>query len=369
MKFARGIWIEIDLQAVSHNLNFIKKFLKKNTKFMGVVKSDAYGHGIKEIARKLIERKVDYLGVASLEEGVIIREIDKNIPVLILGYTHPKFIKEVIRHNLTQTVWSKEMAEVLDREAKSQNKKVKIHLKIDTGMGRLGILPEEILSFLKEILGFSNLEIEGIFTHFSSADSDKDYTEYQFRRFLDVLKEIEKNKIFIPLKHCANSAATLKYPHMHLDMVRCGILLYGLSPIEEKFDILPSLSLKTSLISIKEVPANSYISYGRNYLTKKKTKIGVIPVGYADGFFRSLSNKAEVIIRERKAKVIGTICMDFSIINLEKISEAEVGDEVVVIGKQGNKEITAEEIAKKIGTINYEIVCALSKRIPRIYKN
>jgi alanine racemase len=335
---------------------------------MAVVKSDAYGHGIKEVAKNLIEKKIDYLGVVSLEEGIIIREIDRKIPVLILGYTPPKFLKDVIKNNLSQTIWSRELASLLNREARRQNKKVKVHLKIDTGMGRFGIFPEEVLNFLKEISAFSNLEIEGIFTHFSSADFDKEYTEYQFNKFLNILKELEENKIFIKIKHCANSAATLKYPEMHLQMVRCGILFYGLSPVSQKLDIKPVLSLKTKIVAIKELPPNYYVSYGNTYLTKKKTKIGIIPLGYSDGFFRLLSNKAEAIVKGKRVKLIGTICMDFSILELENIPDVKIGEEVVIIGRQKNEEITATEIAEKIGTINYEVVCAIGKKIPRIYK-
>lgn len=367
MNFSRPVWAEIDLKAISYNFNFIKKLLNKKTKFMAVIKADAYGHGIEEVAKTLLKENVDYLGVASLDEGIIIRKIDKKIPVLILGYTLPRFAEEIVKFNFTQTVWTKESTNVLNNVAKKQNKKVKIHIKIDTGMGRLGILPEESLKFIKEIYNFSNIEIEGIFTHFSSADFDKDYTEYQFSRFLDVLEKLKENKIFIPLKHCANSAATLKYPEMHLDMVRCGILIYGLLPNGKKINVKPALSLKTNLISVREIPPNSYISYGKTYITAEKTKVGVVPVGYADGLFRLLSNQGEVIIKGKRVPIIGTICMDFSIVNLNSIPTAKISDEVVIIGKDRREEITADEIAKKIGTINYEVVCAINKRIPRIY--
>lgn len=370
-ELSRPTWVEVNLKAVDHNLKEVRRLVGNKTKIMAIVKADGYGHGAVEIARRVVKAGVDYLGVASLEEGKELREAKIKSPILILGYTFPSRIVEVVKYSLTQTVYDLDLIRALDRAAGKLNKKAKVHIKVDTGMGRLGVLPKGVADLISKLSSLSNLKMEGIFTHFSSADEDEEYTLEQLAMFNEVVKNLERRGISFPLKHTANSAAIIRFPQTHFNLVRPGIMLYGLSPFEEqsligeKVSLKPALSLKTKVISVKELPAGSSISYGRTYKTKKRTSLAVIPLGYADGFSRLLSNCGEALVRGRRVPIRGRVCMDFSVI---EVSESiKVGEEVVLIGKQGKEEIKVEEIAKKMKTINYEVVCLIGKRVPRIY--
>ncbi|NLI89247.1 MAG: alanine racemase [Epulopiscium sp.] len=364
---------EIEKDAITHNYRQIKKHIASYTKIMAIVKADAYGHGAIEIAKLLQDEEVDYLAVAIAEEGAQLREAGITRPILVLGYTPATDIRLLIDNDLTQTIFSYEMAKYISYEASKLKKRVKIHIKVDTGMGRIGFLPhptsiEEILKINK----LPNIEIEGIYTHFSSADEeDQTYTKKQNSIFHGFLKELNQVGIDIPLIHAANSAAIIMNENTHFDMVRLGISLYGHYPSEAtglySMGLVPAMSLKTQVVHVKELPKNQEIGYNRKYTTNKKTKVATIPIGYADGYSRGLSNKGGVLIRGEYAPIIGNICMDQFMVDVSHINYVAVGDEVVVFGKQKDKEISVEEIAKILNTINYEIVCMVGKRIPRIY--
>jgi len=370
-ELSRPTWVEVNLKAVDHNLKEVRRLVGNKTKIMAIVKADGYGHGAIEIAKRVVKAGVDYLGVASLKEGKELRSAKIRLPILILGYTFPSRIEEVVKYSLTQTVYDLDLIRALDRAAQKLNKKAKVHIKVDTGMGRLGVLPKRVADLVGSLSSLSNLKMEGMFTHFSSADEDEEYTLEQLAKFNKVIKSLERRGVSFPLKHTANSAAIIRFPQTHFNLVRAGIMLYGLSPFEKqsligkKVSLKPALSLKTKVISVKELPAGSSVSYGRTYKTKKRAKLAVIPLGYADGFSRLLSNCGEALVRGRRVPIRGRVCMDFSII--EASESIKVGEEVVLIGKQGKEEIKVEEIAKKMKTINYEVVCLIGRRVPRIY--
>lgn len=366
INLSRPTWAEVNLKAVKHNLQQIKKIIHPTTKIMAVVKADAYGHGAVRISQTLLENKVDYLAVAGWSEAKELRNINIKSKILILGYTPGDFICDVADNFITQTIYD---IDILGEYIKKlKNKKLKIHLKIDTGMNRLGISPQETLNTVKNILKIKNIELEGIFTHFSSADSDKKYTMYQFLKFKNIIHQLNCERIEIPLLHCCNSAATIRFPQMHLNMVRPGIAIYGMLPFAtKKINLIPAMSLKSKIISLKEVGKGEKISYNGTFITQRKSKIATMPIGYADGYSRRLSNCGEILIRGRKIKIVGNVCMDFIMIDVSNIKDVNIGDEVILIGTSNNKKITADDIAKKINTINYEITCLVGKRIPKIY--
>jgi alanine racemase len=365
---------EIDLGAIAYNMQEIKRNVSEQTKVMGMVKADAYGHGDIEVAKVLIENGAEQLGVAIWDEGKDLRKQGIDVPILVLGYTSPNHADDLIQYNLIQTVFTYEMAEVLSAAAGRKNKKAKIHIKVDSGMGRIGFRPDEqSIQVIEKIYQLPNITIEGIFTHFAVADEkDPTFTYHQFQLFLDFIQKLEKKEIHIPIKHASNSAGIINFEQMHLNLVRPGVILYGLYPSDEvqkhKMDLLPAMTLKAQVVFIKEVEKDATISYGRTFTTTRKSRIATISVGYADGYSRRLSNKGEVLVKGKRAPVAGTICMDQFMIDISDIPEVEVGEEVVLLGRQQNERITAEEIARKIGTINYEVICMVGKRIPRVYK-
>jgi len=313
------------------------------------------------------------LAVARLEEGIFLRKAGITVPILVLGLTLKQQAELLVSYSITPAVSECEMIEKLSEEAFKEGKIVKVHLKVDTGMGRIGIFPNRVLDFVKKIKALKNIEIEGVFTHFSVADEkDKTYTEIQFKKFMEVLNILEKEGIEIPIKHVGNSATLLDLPHMWLDLIRPGISIYGLYPskeVQKIIKLIPAHSFKTRIVFLKELPAGECISYGRTYKTKKKrTVVASLPVGYADGYNRHLSNQGEVLVRGRRFPVIGRICMDQTMIDVTNLPQVEIGDEVVLWGRQGQEEITVEEIAEKIGTINYEIVhMPDKKRVPKLF--
>lgn len=364
---------QIDVNAIIHNYRQIRNSLPSYVKVMSIVKADGYGHGAAEVAQILQKADVDYFAVAIAAEGAELRQAGVKTPILVLGYTPASDIAILIENDLTQTIFSYEMAKYISYEASKLGKRIKIHIKIDTGMGRIGFLPhptsiEEIMDINK----LPNIEIEGVFTHFASADEeDKTYTKEQSSIFHGFLKELQEVGIDFPIIHAANSAGIIMHKSTHLNMVRLGIALYGHYPSEESANynlgLIPAMSLKTQVVHIKEVPKGQTIGYNRTYTTSKKTKIATIPIGYADGYARGLSNKGRVLIRGEYAPVVGNICMDQFMVDVTHINYVDVGDEVVIFGRQKDKELPVEEIASLLGTINYEIICMIGKRIPRIY--
>lgn len=367
-------WAEINLDSIAHNIREIRRITNKNAEIMGVVKADAYGHGVMEVTKTLLNNGATRLAVSMLDEAIQLRRNGIKVPILILGYTDPIRATEIIENDVTQSVFSHELAQALSDEAVKQGKKVKIHIKIDTGMSRIGFLPGySAVKNVIEINHLPNIIIEGLFTHFATADEkDREYTLSQFERFMSICSELQRIGIHIPVKHCANSAGIIEYPEMHLDMVRPGIILYGMYPSEDvdktKIDLKPAMTLKANVILVKEVEKNTSISYGRIFTTEANSRIATIPIGYADGYSRMLSNKGKVLIHGRYAPVVGKICMDQCMVDVTNLNHnVEVGDEVVLIGAQGDNLITVEGVAQSIGMINYELVCIVGKRIPRAF--
>lgn len=372
-------WIEVSQSAIANNISELRKNMSPKTKFMGVVKANAYGHGALEIARLLKKQNVDFLGVSSAKEALELREI--GLPILILGYTKIEFLEKVVLFDFRQTVFDLNFANQLNKIAKSQNKIAKVHIKIDTGMSRLGFsyfpdlheFKEKNQKIIKDILKISelpNLEIEGIFTHFSSSDTDKKYTQDQFNRFQDLISELEKLGLEIPIKHACNSSATILYPEMHMDMVRCGIAMYGHynSETETKIvNLIPAMSLKTRIVNIFDVPAGTKISYCGTYETLNPTKIATIAIGYADGYPRGLSNIGRVMVNSQIANIIGNICMDQCMIDVTNVNNIAVEDPVLLFGTSNGKKIAVEDLAKKMSTISYEILCGINKRVIKTY--
>jgi len=367
-------WAEVDLDAIAHNVREIRRITNKKSEIMGVVKADAYGHGVMEVVRTILENGATCLAVSMLDEAIQLRKNGIDVPILILSYTDPVRVAEIIEYRVTQAVFSHDLAKALSDEAVRQKKNVKIHIKIDTGMTRVGFMPG--YSAIKNVVEISKLPrliVEGLFTHFASADEkDKSYTYMQFERFMGICSELNRIGVYIPIKHVANSAAIIEFPEMHLNMVRPGIIQYGMYPSDEvdsnKIDLKPAMTLKANVILIKEVEKNTSISYGRVFTTNRESKIATIPIGYADGYTRLLTGKGQVLINGEMAPVVGKICMDQCMVDVTDLKgDVSVGDEVVLFGMQGDKEIRVEDIARRIGTINYEIVCIIGKRLPRVY--
>lgn len=365
----RPVWTEIDLLAIDYNVRKIRSLLSINTRLCAVVKADAYGHGAVPVAQAVLEAGADQLAVAILSEGIELRRAGITAPILILGYTPSNQASLVVTSGLTQTVFSWQMAKALSDEATLAGQNVKVHLKIDTGMGRIGILPKDAADFATSVTALPNLEIEGVYTHFATADShNKTFCREQFACFQEALAAIAERGIHVPIRHCANSAATIDIPEMHLDMVRAGIVLYGLLPsneIEKKIELLPAMKLKAQVAYVKELPPGTPISYGATYITDSPRRIATLPVGYADGWSRLLSNKGKVIIQGRPAPLVGRICMDQCMADVTDIPNVLIDDEVLLFG---GKELPVEEVAQQLGTINYEVVCMVGKRVPRFYR-
>ena len=373
-EITRPVWVEVDLNNLRFNFKQIKKFVKKSSILCPVVKANAYGHGVKEVCRVLTQEGAERFAVALPEEGKEIRENGFKQPIHVLGEVTSKQIPMIMEYDLIPTVCKMETVNKIQQYAKDNNLIKKIHIKIDTGMGRIGVLSNKAVKFILDVNKIDNINIEGLITHFATADEkNKEYTKKQWTKFKKIIDELNSYKLNIPIKHAANSAAILNYPTKYqLDMVRPGIIIYGLYPSpllkNNKIQIKPVLKWKAKIIYLKTVSAGCSVSYGANFITNKETKIATIPLGYADGFSRSFSNKGEVLIKGKRAPVIGTVCMDQFMVDVSGIENVDTGDEVVLIGSQGNKEITADELAQKINTINYEIVCGISERIPRFFK-
>ena len=360
----------VDLDAIAHNFREVVRCVD-GRKILAVVKAEAYGHGAIIISRRLLALGADMLGVALVEEGLALREAGITAPILVIGPLLKDQAEAVTVAGLTPVVFDISMAQALSRSAKKHGVKVNLHVKIDTGMGRIGISPEAAPDFIRELSSCGNIVVEGLMTHFADADlCDKQFASKQIGRFEALLKNLNALGIRIPVRHAANSAAVLDYHQALLTMVRPGLMLYGYSPLEEHttgVDLWPALSLVTRVTFVKKVQVDTPISYGRTFITKKDSVIATLPIGYADGYSRSLSNKGEAIVRGRRVPVVGRVCMDMCMLDVTDVPGVQEGDEVVLIGKQGSEHITADDIADITGTIAYEVLCGISDRVPRIY--
>jgi alanine racemase len=364
---------EIDLGALRHNLAEIRRRVGPGRKIMGVVKANAYGHGLVEVARELTRGGCEYLGVAYLAEAVRLRAEGVKTPVLAMAGVLGDQVREFLEHDIDISVASVEIGRRVSEESTKLGKKAKVHLKVDTGMGRLGVQSAHAVAFAEQVAALPGVEIVGLFSHFATADDpDPAFAREQLGRFHDLADQLAQRGFAIPLKHMANSAATMRFPDALFDMVRPGIALYGYLPHEEletDLTLRPVLALKSRIVYLKEVPPGTSISYGRKYTTAAQARIATIPIGYADGFSRSLTNRAELLVGGKRFRVAGTVCMDQIMIDAGMGDALRVGDEVVLIGASGAESITAWDLAKLQGTIPYEILTAITARVPRVFLN
>jgi alanine racemase len=364
-------WAEIDLDAIAHNTRELKRLIGGKTELMAVVKANAYGYGAVPVAEAALENGASRLAVNRVVEGVQLRQAGIMAPVFIMGYTLPVQAETIVRWDLTPTVNTLEQARALSTVASHQGKVLPIHVKVDTGLGRFGLLPEEVVDFIRAVSELAGLFLEGIYTHFAMADaSDKAYTFRQFEIYLEVVKRVEEAGFTFPIKHVAGSAAALDLPEMHLDVVRCGIALYGLRPSNEVEPIIPlqpAMFLKSRVARVRTLPAGSCISYGCTYTTSEPTRVALVPVGYGDGYHRLISNRGQVLIRGQRAPIVGRVCMDQFVVKVSNIPNVQQDDEVVLLGRQGDDEISAEEVATWAGTINYEVTTSILPRVTRVY--
>lgn len=365
-------WAEIDLDAAAYNMNQIRAIT--NAKILAVVKADGYGHGCIHMAKTALECGAAYLGVACIDEARQLRRHGISAPILILGYTEREDLPEAVKYDVTVAVYSYENAQTLSRAAQQQGKTAKIHLKIDTGMNRIGLMAqrEAAVEEAVKIAALPCVEVEGIFSHFSCSDEpDNPYTKQQFDRFMAFCAKLEARGIRPDLRHICNSAATILHPEMHLDMVRPGIILYGSYPSDEVrregFSLRPVMSVKAHVTRVETVGKGSIVSYGGTYEAEQDVKIATVPIGYADGYPRILSGKAHMIAGGERAQIVGRICMDQCMIRLSEGNTVCVEDEVVIIGNQNGLSVQAEQLAKQMESISYELFCMIGKRVPRIY--
>ncbi|MBN2178003.1 MAG: alanine racemase [Deltaproteobacteria bacterium] len=366
-------WVEIDLDSFRHNGEEIRRLIGPRARMLQVVKADAYGHGAIEISKFALKNGVSCLGVANADEGVQLRVSGIDAPILILSPSTASEINEIVKYNLTPSVSDVDFARKLDERFGKEGREIAVHIEVDTGMGRGGTFHSEAVDTIREIYNLPNVRVEGIFSHLSLSEEEEDeYNKRQWKLFKEVLERLEKEGIEIPVKHFSNSGAILNFSDYNMDMVRPGIMTYGIYPsllTEEKANLLPVMSFKTSVVLLKEFPEGYNIGYGKAYITTKPTTIATIPVGYGDGYGFILSNQGEALIRGKRAPLVGRISMDMCTIDVSHIPECRVGDEVVLLGKQGDEYISANEIAEKAQTISYEILCALGKRAPRVFVN
>ncbi len=369
----RPTWAEVDLSYLRSNIREFQRMLPGEVKMMAVIKADAYGHGAVAVAKTAMDEGISMLGVASLEEALALRLESIDLPILLLGYKGVTQHQLLLNNGLTPAIFEWQTAWSLSKQAESLGKVVGVHVKIDTGMGRLGLHdPRDALHFLEKICALPGLKLDGVFTHFSAADEgDRSFTLSQLQVFKELLHACREKKMLIPLKHAANSAAAINYPETHLDMVRIGIGLYGYYPSKEinrdKIHLAPIASLKTRVILLKKVFAGTPISYGKTFVTTRDTIIAVVPLGYGDGYSRQLSNVGTMLVRGCRVPVVGMVCMDMCMLDVGDVPDVQEGDEVVALGAQGNKQISADDLALQTGTISYEVLCNISPRVPRIY--
>lgn len=367
----RPTWAEINLSNLTYNVKQFRRHIPRPTRLLAVVKADAYGHGAPEIGRAALAAGADWLAVALVEEGICLRQEGLAAPILVLGYLPPEAMASIIHYRLTPGITDLATLEILEDEARRRRRKVGVHLKVDTGMGRLGQSVEGSLSLFRRILASSQLELEGVFSHFASADeSDKSFTYRQLDNFKRIVDTIKKEKPRV-VAHCANSAAALEMPESYFDMVRIGISLYGLYPsesVKRLIPLKPVMSLHTRVAFIKEVAPGTAIGYGSAFVTARPSRIATLPYGYADGYLRSLSGKPSLLIQGRRVPQVGRICMDYCMADVTDLPEVAVGEPVVVFGSQGQEHISADELGLLAGTNSYEIFCSVSARVPRHYQ-
>ncbi len=362
---------EVDLGALEFNYRQIKKRIPGGVKLLAVVKADAYGHGAIPISLKLEKLGVDYLGVAIPEEGVELRRGGVKTPILVLGGIFGREVDQIFRFRLTPVIFRKDFLKLLSQEAEKRKRKVKVHLKVDTGMGRLGVPLSLWPNFLKEVKRLPQIEIEGFLSHFSMTHEEEPFTREQWRRFEEAVDMAKGMGISCQYLHMANSATITTFPSFSGNLVRPGIMLYGSYPnplFQGLISLKPVMTLKTRVHFLKSVPPETRIGYGGTFATQRESLIATLPIGYADGYSRHLSNQGEVLIHGKRAPVVGNVCMDFIMVDVTDIPRVSVGDEVVLMGRQGREQITPDEIAEKIDSVSYEVLCGIGKRVPRIYK-
>jgi len=363
---------EVDLGALTYNYHQLRRLAPPEVKFLAVVKADAYGHGAVSVSKRLEELGADFLGVATVKEGAELRKEGIHKPILVLSGVYQEEVEAVLKYHLIPMLYRLEIAEALSAAAGAQGTKVPVHIKVDTGMGRIGVLAEEAAAFMNRVRELGNLEIEGIASHFSTADKeDSAFAAEQLKRFSQTIKEMKRLDIDPPFCHIANSAALVNLPSAHFTVVRPGIMLYGSYPspsLKAKISLRQVMSWKSRIADLKKAPKGYPISYGRTFVTQRPSIIAAIPVGYADGYHRLFSNRGEVLVRGKRAPVVGRVCMDWTMVDVTDISGVEVGEEVVLMGSQVGQEITPEEMGEWMGTISYEILCSVGKRVHRIYK-
>lgn len=369
--FGRDTWAEIDLDAVEHNILEFQKVIPKKTKILCAVKANAYGHGSILVAKTALEAGADYLGVAFLDEALELRNAGIDAPILVLGHVPPYAMETAIQKQITLTIFEELILDQIEKVANKLRQPVKCHVKVDTGMSRLGLQPDQVCPLLQRVKESDFVEVEGIFTHFATADQkDKAYYERQYRIFDQMVNEVRRQGFDIPLIHASNSAAAIEYPERSYDMIRIGIAMYGYYPSDEvdqaKVNLKPAMSLHSKVSMVKQLPVDVGISYGKTYVTKEKEWIATIPIGYADGILRALSNKGEVLINQKRVPIVGRVCMDQLMVRVDE--SVNVGDEVIFFGTQGEATLPIEEVAALLHTISYEVACCVGRRVPRVYK-
>lgn len=379
MNMVKRTWAEISLNAIEHNYNVIRNKVADDTKVCCVIKADGYGHGAVELSQIYEKLGADFFAVSNIDEGIEIRKSGSKLPIVILGYTPVSEAINLAAYNISQAVFSLEYAKELSEKCVEEDCICKMHIKVDSGMSRIGFMCQEFprdeysIEEICEACCLPNLEVEGLFTHFCVSDEDaegREFTNKQYENFIHVRDSLKKRGVDISVVHCSNSGAIEDYPETCCDMVRAGIILYGLAPsskLADRLDLVPAMTLKTVVAFVKEVQKGATISYGRTFTADRKMKIATVPIGYADGFIRQNAKDGYMMVNGKKAKIVGRICMDQTMLDVTDIEDVKTGDEVVVFGTGENGEPTADSLAENTGTINYETVCLVGKRVPRIY--
>ncbi len=379
MNMVKRTWAEISLNAIEHNYNVIRNKVADDTKVCCVIKADGYGHGAVELSQIYEKLGADFFAVSNIDEGIEIRKSGSKLPIVILGYTPVSEAKNLAEYDISQAVFSLEYAKELSEKCVEEDCICKMHIKVDSGMSRIGFMCQEFprdeysIEEICEACCLPNLEVEGLFTHFCVSDEDaegREFTNKQYENFIHVRDSLKKRGVDISVVHCSNSGAIEDYPETCCDMVRAGIILYGLAPsskLADRLDLVPAMTLKTVVAFVKEVQKGATISYGRTFTADRKMKIATVPIGYADGFIRQNAKDGYMMVNGKKAKIVGRICMDQTMLDVTDIEDVKTGDEVVVFGTGKNGEPTADSLAENTGTINYETVCLVGKRVPRIY--
>lgn len=379
MNIVKRTWAEISLNAIEHNYNVIRNKVADDTKVCCVIKADGYGHGAVELSQIYEKLGADFFAVSNIDEGIEIRKSGSKLPIVILGYTPVSEAEHLAEYDISQAVFSLEYAKELSEKCVEEDCICKMHIKVDSGMSRIGFMCQKFprdeysIEEICEACCLPNLEVEGLFTHFCVSDEDaegREFTNKQYENFIYVRDSLKKRGVDISVVHCSNSGAIEDYPETCCDMVRAGIILYGLAPsskLADRLDLVPAMTLKTVVAFVKEVQKGATISYGRTFTADRKMKIATVPIGYADGFIRQNAKDGYMMVNGKKAKIVGRICMDQTMLDVTDIEDVKTGDEVVVFGTGENGEPTADSLAENTGTINYETVCLVGKRVPRIY--